>query len=113
MEVLVGSQNLLARKSNGELLPIRVYKLKIGLKDNKVQKLTSGDKYTVFYPFPIVIKPHTALEHADIEIIVRFSIPWINWTLEKSFRFVTSKRGDGKLYWYRQPLNKEIKFPQK
>jgi len=47
------------------------------------------------------------VENADITISMEYtpwSLPWF-WRSSKQFRFVTTKRSDGKIYWVPTPLN--------
>lgn len=112
VKVLLGEQKYFARKSNGTLLPVTITNLKQGLTDNSVSKLGKGDKYTVYCPYPIILKPPDSIEFCDITIVVQFELPIVPIKQERLFRFTTLRGQDGNLHFYQQPLNKKIEFSQ-
>lgn len=61
------------------------------------------EKYTVLFPLQAFqISPPSFV---DMGVVVKYRpLPFIPYTREQSFRFMTRKASDGQLNWYPQPM---------
>jgi hypothetical protein len=72
--------------------------------NDTVSELLPAEKYSVLSP--LTLEGKDVVEFADIAIIVEFKPFILPIKMTRTFRFITTKSSDNKLYWYPQPVSK-------
>jgi len=70
--------------------------------DFLVNSLGSGERFTIYIPFPIKVIP---MKSVDMEIIIVYRPDFIPWKQEKHFRFYLAQTLDGRWFWFPKAMS--------
>jgi hypothetical protein len=71
----------------------------------RIHWLAADEKYQIAIEDVMRLPDARQFDDADITISVTFTPWYMPWHTTKEFRFITTKRSDGKIYWTPVPLN--------
>jgi hypothetical protein len=67
-------------------------------------RMNMDERFTVTWDDVFQNDTSGSIDYADIIITVAYRLWFLPWHSQKTFRFVTRKLGDNKLYWFPRPL---------